>query len=90
MSSVGDSRKQWTESAPAGKGSVVLVPGSFAGQSSGSSKDRDGGVNRGFCPDNSGKGDGEFREFIGDRGRVVNAMIEEEGKDWCNRNKWIW
>jgi hypothetical protein len=88
--SVGDSRRQRTESVPAGKGRrAVSVPRGFIGHNSSSSRSREGGVDRGFYPDNSGKGEGEIGRFTGDRGRAVNAMVEEEGEDWGDRNKRI-
>jgi hypothetical protein len=59
----------------------VLVPRGFAGHGGSSGRSREGGVNRGFCPDNGGKGEGEVRQFIRCRGRAVDAVVEEEGED---------
>jgi hypothetical protein len=67
----------------------VSVPRCFTGHGSGGSRSREGRVNRGFRIDNSGKGEGEVRRFIGVRSRTVDAVVKEEDEDRRGRNERI-
>jgi hypothetical protein len=87
MPGIGDDRERRVESVPAGKRRAVSVPRRFTGYGSSGSRSRKGRVNRGFCTDNSGKGEGEVRRFTGVRGRAMDAMVKEEGEDRRGRNE---
>jgi hypothetical protein len=67
----------------------VLIPRCFTGHSSSSSRSREGRVNRGFRTDNGSKGEGEVRQFIGVRSKIVDAVVKKEGEDWQDRNERI-
>jgi hypothetical protein len=84
---IGDDRERRVESVPAGKRRVVLVPRRFTGHGSGGSRSREGRVNRGFRIDNSSKGEGKVRRFIGVRSRTVDTVVKKEGKDRRGRNE---
>ena len=89
MSGMGDDREQRAESVPAGKRRAVSIPRRFTGYSSSSSRSREGRVDRGFRTGSSSEGEGEVRRFTRVRGRTVDAVVKEEGKDQQGRNKQV-
>jgi hypothetical protein len=67
----------------------VSIPRCFTGHGSSGRRSREGRVDRGFCIDNSSKGEGEVRRFTRVSSRTVDAVVKEEDKDRRGRNEQI-
>jgi hypothetical protein len=67
----------------------VSIPRCFTGHGSSGRRSREGRVDRGFCTDNSSKGEGEVRRFTRVSSRTVDAVVKEEDKDRRGRNERI-
>jgi hypothetical protein len=81
MPGMGDGRERQGQLVPMSKRRVVSIPWCFTGHSSSGCRSREGRVDRGFCTDNSSKGEGEVRWFTRVSSRTVDAVVKEEDKD---------